>query len=545
MTEAQILEDIKRNIGSGDLENAWKLLRQHLDSDVQFKNLKEEALPLLAQFNKAKKDEIQGILSDDKIRLNFNTATQQLLYLIGKLERGELEADSSLESIGKKGRSQKWLYLTLALSLAGLALVLWLFVFKTKPALEETPENCPQFEMPESFNILLLPFRALNENRLQPHIAISERLSLLKDQFQINCGIKFYNLDENNPNAYPATGEEAGRIGENCSAKLIIWGTAEQTTNNAIIQTRYRFINLGEKLELTKIAAASASEIDTISTISSITSEGLLTENIEESIKLIFGLVARESGKSDVAINMLEQFSTADSSAILLKGMVLAEEYLNTDQQEKAIESYNEVIAWHPNYGLARNNRGMLYYAKERYAEAASDLDVALKHDSLNIKLWQSQTDAYLKVEQYAKAKENLLKLQKIKPELRASTTEQLRVIEQKIDDEEKLKSRAEQRLVANPNDVKALESKAISSVKLGEYQDAVNSAESILRRDPDNANAYAQLIITYHTQGEMNKVDETVKRANEAGVKTQSLNQLLPFQLNNLPIVSRIKMID
>ena len=52
-----------------------------------------------------------------------------------------------------------------------------------------------------------------------------------------------------------------------------------------------------------------------------------------------------------------------DTTAHLLKGMVLAEDYITSNQDEK-LGILQPIIEVHPEYPLARNNRGILNYQK-------------------------------------------------------------------------------------------------------------------------------------------------------------------------------------
>lgn len=534
MDKHQLISEAKRLVGNAEIEKALSQVLAFLGSEAAYRHLYQEALLIQSQFKKAQRDESLGLASNEQAKLSYSQTAQWLLRLLDRLESGDLAPADS----GEVPRKNKLVpILAGALAVAAAIIAVWLFLPPSSGAPPEEPQQqsdtaCPTWPEEQAFNILLFPFQPLNDNTLRPHIAISNRLAQLKEKYGINCGIRFYEVNEADPNSYPATSSDAGNIGSRCQAKLAIWGTAESIPNSAIIRTNYKFLHGQGQLPLHKLMLTEKSGVDTVTTISSIATEGRLTQDIEESILLLFGLIAHESGNRDIAIELLESYPAADSASALLRGMVLADNYFSTHQEEKAVKSYDEVLALHPDYFLARNNRGILYFNKGLYAEAAEDLTVALQKDSNNAQLLEIRGDAFLRTEQLNRAKEDYLRAREISPATRTSE-QKIKEVDRKIEEQRVIKERADLILRSNPTNLPALMQQAEASQKLGEYSQAIKAAETILRREPQNIKAFAQLIQAYHNQGDTAQIAKTLERAKAAGIRREKLNELTPVNLN------------
>jgi tetratricopeptide (TPR) repeat protein len=351
-------------------------------------------------------------------------------------------------------------------------------------------------------------------------------------------------LDVNDDNAYPSNGKQAANIGNKCASQLIIWGTTESKNNNNIVLTRFKFLHLGEQFKFTKLKISEGANVDTLSSISSITTEGVLTEQVEANMRLIFGLIAREMHNEELATRLLASVEPKDSAGVLLRGMALADTYLSLGQTDKAIASYNEVLETHPNYGFARNNRGVLLLERGLFAEAATDLSNLIAQQPNNLEARTARATAYVKADMLEKAGKEIESIERIQNTIKDSTEGQVKTApkvpsellaalkkeyQQKVSTEELKKNRAEQTLKSNPNDVKAMEQKAVSSRNLGDYRTAAQTAERILTKDPDNPNAHATLIESKEALLQPEAAKQALQNAREAGLTKEKLIKIRP----------------
>lgn len=521
-------------MGNAEMDKAFNRLAEFLVSDPKYRELHNLALQARARFQRAQRDEIQGLASSEQTKLSYNQATRQALQVVEWLEEGNLKPESGFAA----PRSRRWPIwagaLALLLALAGGGY--WWHQSRLPEPEEPQSAACPvAFNASSLFNILLVPFQALKGEKQLTHITIAERLENFAKAYNIQCDFETFPNEASN--RFLST-DDAANIADGCKAQLIIWGTTESiSNNNTIVNTRYKFVNRGDQLPLSKLKLTENTKLDTVTSISSIATSGVLTEKIEESIKLLFGLIAHETGNWPAAIDMLEEYQTQDSAASLVKGMVLAQDYLASNQDDKAWESYNQVLEQHPDYALARNNRGVLNYQKGNYAEAAEDLSVALEKDSANAEVLEIRGSAYFKSDQLENAREDLQKAKTLRKAPDRELNQKIEEVDQKIEEEKKAKASAEAELRVNPNNLAAWNQKAISSQKLGDYSEAVKASEAILQRDRDNEAAFVKIIQAYRSAGEVEKVKETIQRAEAAGVSRERLDELAPFDLSRLPV--------
>jgi len=536
MNKTRAIQQARELASNAKQEEALEVLLGFFATDSRYRYLERKARQVLAQYKRAERDAMLGVSDANTTQLAYNRVTQNVLKLTDYLEGDELRP-GQLE--GEK-RSLPWsIITTVALALLLSGGTAWYFLFN--PDSEPTATTaCPEFLNNEDFRILLFPFRELNENGLRPHLAIGGRLGNLKEQYGIDCGIRYYNIGEENPNLYPTTTTDATTLGGQCLAQLVIWGSAEQAAGSAIIQTRYHFIDQ-KKLPLHKLTVQGSSQIDTVTTLSSIASEGTITASIEESIKLLFGLIAHSSGNQPVAQQLLESSQgVEDASAALTRDMVLADIYLNQHDPQKATELYDAVLERHPAYPLALNNRALLHYQKGLFAEAAGDLSKMLDQDAVaDPKLLEIRAESFLKSDQLQNAKKDLEQLQSIKVD--TEIDQKLDDVNQKIKREERIQANADAQLRINPDNLRALKQKANASRKLGDYNSTIKASEALIRRDPKNVEAYAELMKAYREQSQTDKARAVYQRAKAAGIDTTKLKTLVPQRMIFLP--AKIKL--
>jgi len=538
MDKSELIKSLRKAIAEGEIETAYDQLTSYLEQQPDYRSLYQDSLQAQAQFNKAQNDAQMGVVSSEQAKLQFNQSTRQLLHLLERLEKGPAKRT-------RKNKLISILVIAAILVVGGGSAWWWLsFTDSGDDTVAVMDEDCPRFSKKSIFNILLLPFISLDESQKKPHIAISDDLARLKDQHKISCDIKTYNLNTTDPNAYPATNDDAGEIAQNCRAQLIIWGTSESiNADSTTLNTRYKFLNAGNHLSLNKLELTEGTNTNTVTSISSISTGGLVTASIKESILLLFGLIAHETGNQQAAIDALKGFEPKDSASSLVSGMVLAENYLALNQEDEALTAYDQVLEAHPNYWLARNNRGILNYKKGNFVEATEDLSEVLATDSTNTRLLEARGDAYLKTEQLKEAREDYDKVQRIQGAATPAVREKLKEIDSKIKVEENIRAKAENVLRRNPDNVAALAQKAQTTKKLGDYDESIRASRAILAKDPKNAAAYANLLDVYRMKKDTLMVVETIQRAKRSSVDLKELDRLLPFQLERTTQFRRINL--
>lgn len=523
MSKTDTIAAVRQLAKEGDLEKGFELLSAYLAKQPARRDLYQDVLQAQAQHGKAQRDAQLGVVSAEQAGLAFNRSAQRLLALTERLEQEP--SPTSTES-----RSLIWIGLAVVVVIAGL--IFWLVSRNGGVPSPEEPalivdENCPSYDVASKFNILLLPFVSFDNNGNKPHLAIRSRLARLRDQYGISCDIKTYDIDEADPNAFPSTVSEAERIASGCMAQLIVWGTTEEVAEQTIVRTRYKFINDGD-LPLHKLLLTEDSSIDTVSSLSSVATSGLLTTAIEESIKLLFGLIAHQSGQPELAIKILEDLETEDTTTNFVADLVLADNLLALQRNEEALAAYDRVIQQHPDYFLARNNRALLQYKAGDYLGAAEDLSVAIAQDSTDTRLLETRGTAYLRAEQLKEAKEDLKRVKQMGGES-PSVKQKIKEAEEKTEAEEQLKQSADSMLQKSPGNVTALLQKASASRKLGKYEESLEAAEEVLDQDTRNPDAFANIIQIHRVKKDTQMISNTVQRASKSDVDMQKIRGMIP----------------
>ncbi len=521
MDKAKLIESVKKQIREAKTESALELLLAWLATDKNYQTMHRTVLQLLSQWQRTKQDETLGIISFENARLIYNQTTHQALMMLEQLEKGATSRPVA--------RMQpRWLWIVAAAIILGVAGFFLVQTFqKPAAAVAQLSEKCPNYSTDAVFNILLFRFQHFGERKLSTHQALRRRLEQLGQRYGIPAGVGIYN-DQDDDNQLPGSLPQASKIGTNCGVHLVIMGTEESQQERAIITIQYQFLRMGEQFALSRLRITEREEVDTITSISSITTQGAITGNIEQAILLLFGVVAFENKQSKTAIELLQSAQPADSASTLLRGMILAESHLAVDQPEKALESYSEVLEKHPNYALALNNRAALAFQQGNYDLALRDLDTQLEIRPDDPSARTMRGTIYMKINRLETARKDLETARKIRPD-DPLIRKQWQQLELKTEEQQRIRKEAEEQVRINPKDVQAFNRLASASRSLEDYVTAIRAAESALQHEPINPEAYTTLIELYTTLQRPEKVQEVVRRLEKSGVSRSEILRQTP----------------
>ena len=536
MSKTQIIAQVRKLIAEADIKQALEVLVNYVEKEKgQFEDFTDSVIQLQAQFNKTKIEEVKGIISANDAQLRYNQLNQKVLDLLELLSEGK-------PARAPKPANNLKRMLPYAIALVAVGIIIG-SIWVTRKGNQTPAEDdqvvaaelpCPTFEPDSAFKILLLPFRPLAGELQNTHLAIQERFGDLQNQWKINTDTEVLDIDATDNKIYPGDYKDASKMANTCAVQLVIWGTTETPSDgNTITRTRFKFLESGDRFAFKRLNIKEGSQVDTVSSLSLIAAQGVITERLENMIRLIFGLVAHEMDQSDAVIDLLAEIDDVDEdTTLLIQQMALADSYLSKKDSKKALESYNKVLEVHPNYGLALNNRGMLHLQEASYAEATEDFsrNLALDSTQADNKVLVARSEAYLKSNHLAKAKDDLNKAAVMKPD-DPIVKEKLKEVEDKIEEQKVIKKRAENLKQARRSiSVNEEVDFALSSQKLGEYDQAILEAEGILKRSPKNAEAFGVLMESYHAKGDTAKAREVWERARRAGVDQSRIQEWTPL---------------
>lgn len=536
MDKTQIIAEVKSIFLGGNTEKALSELFIFLESDDKFEDLANEVLQLKSQFSKIKKDESLGLVSYENAQLAVNRIGKSLTDVLERLEKGELKSPEQPKG-SKKGR---WI----AASAILLLLIAGYFFkdnfFDDEPDdTTEVTNGCPDFDETSQFNILLLPFIHYGEEIASFEESYRQRFNRFKNTLSFTTDTELY-LKQEDEKIAPANSQEAEQYTKFCAdtIRLVLWGSYERKSSGQIITTtNYKFLNIGDQFAFDQINIGGNLEPITVSSVSSIATQGAATTAIEQ---LLLGIASQQMGDPKGAIALLGNIAPADSSTLLLWGMALADSYMEIGEQQKAIASYDKVLETHPDYRFALLNRAMLKYQTGETAEAIEDLNQQLENDPKDKTALLSRATIYVKEDQLDKAAKDI-------SDLESEPTERQKVIPLKDDYNKKLKTEiqrkknAEARLRQDPENLKALNILSESSIRLGAYETALTANQKITKIKPDNKKAWANLL--YLSRELEMDYKQVIRKANQAGVTNEQLKSYTPKIYNSKAL--KIKEID
>ena len=137
--------------------------------------------------------------------------------------------------------------------------------------------------------------------------------------------------------------------------------------------------------------------------------------------------------------------------------------YFNEGKYDKAVESYNRVIALYPDFNQGYYNRGLAYYKMGRYDEAVADYSRVISSTSGNEDLYNNRAIAYLRKGDYENAVRDYTAL-----------------------------------ISLNPRFPDAYHNRGIAYANVGKYDEAIEDYNRVISMKPKDPNIYFSRGIAY-----------------------------------------------
>lgn len=501
MNTAELIQKITDLITNAKQEDAIKLLVDHLNQDARYKALYNQALQVQSEFGLGQSKILDGVLSDDQVNAQFARINKKIVAILDKLEKGDLSGDS----VSNGSSSSRGLVVGLVTAaILGLSAVVY-FVFLSKKEDPKTvvtqTSNCPNVDQKSNFNILLLPFDKLAGDDIHPEFRIRNEINNLCARNKIDASATCTLSDSfrvQNIN-------EANDLGRHCGAEMVIWGEYEKSGDSTLISLNYK-ITKEDFFQVQNLKLEGESGIKAVKTLSSIQTGGELLSGVENTILLIFGLIAYNNEDYQNAANALTQATAgAQTPQDTLIHRLIADSYINLNQPDQAIEQYNK---YYEKGGTAKEplkNRALLKCAKGDFAGTLEDLNTAQAKDPKDTTLLWASVYAHGKMGDYDEQLKDLNKIKEIKPESQRVKIETTRV-QSKIIEEKARKVKTEQTIEQNPNDRSALIQNAVAEQRLGNTDKSVSTLETVLQKDPNNKEASAAYLRALESNGQTEK---------------------------------------
>lgn len=522
MDKSQIVEQLRELISDAETAQALDKVEAFLKSDGKYKLLYREAVEISAFFQKTKRDEEKGLISFENANLNYNRVNDRLLNLLDYIETGNLQPDDSPEA-PKGRRPKKWLLILLPLLLVAGYFGAKKWMLKSHKKVE-AGWTCPSFGPASLFNVMVLPYLLTSGGQDKPQALIVERLEDLSEKYNLRTSTRI--LENYKPNRLLSY-KDATDFGKKCNANMVIWGRSEQNGPARIIKTRFKFLGDHDAIAFTRLKWQGERQVDTVRTLSSLASGGDMTADIEQVILLVLGVSAKESGDAQTAIAALESVRSEDSTAVLLKNMVLADSYLGTGQKQKALLAYDSLLQVHPDYWLARNNRGVLLLENGDNLGAIEDFSSVLEKRK-DPDVFMARAKAYQKSEQPQRAKKDYETVIQIEPSRAAELKKPLEETSRQVEVENNL-IRVTPNITATPSNKNDILKISEANKKLGNFEKASHLLQKGIEANPKDPKFYASIIELLLQNGKKKEAASLYKDALANGIKKEELYRLKP----------------
>jgi Flp pilus assembly protein TadD len=554
MEPRKIAEQVKTLISQAETEEALRVLLDYLPTEKRWSELKQAAAESQAQFLNAKREATGGRITFDQADLIYNRVNNAVYQIAEDLENGITRMTPAQQT----RRMLPYLALAIgAVAIAILAYQLPTIIGGDEPVEpQQQPGACPTFQSVPAFKILLWEYQLLlgedkNVSKRLP-VALQNRLSSIDRNGLLQTRI--YTLAENQN--YPLKKDQALQ----CGAQLSLWGSTDKVNENQwIVITNFAFAkewqlnrwsmapdNDFERQEVTATIPLEGVFVDTISSLSSVFTEGKISTKVEQLLQIAIGLNATLQSDQSGAVATLKSFESEDSTLALLGGMLLADNYTQMGKEEQALAAYEKVLSVHPEYPLALNNYAALQIKKGNYGQAIATLDNAAALAPKNADVLAMRGSAYLAVNQLDKARKDLMQAQELTAAKSAPATTRteakVKVIEQKVQElnarvqeEKNRRTDAEQELKVNPDNLNALNTRADASKNLGDHKTAIQSANEVIQMQPDNVKAYSILVESLAALGDTAKLRSALIRAEKTGVSSSAIRDKVSI-IRSLP---------
>lgn len=529
MTKQLLLVQARAYISDAEPGKALDLVEEFLKGEKRYKNLYRSSLQLSAQLNKVKRDEERSVISFENAKLAYNQVSDQLLTLLDHIENDNLNPEPSgpEASLLKTAYQSNKLLFLLGLPSLLLSVVVLLLLFreggnKDEDAAVAQLEECVITFPDTTLNIMLLPFFRPSADPIQVEGLILERLEDVSSRLGLRTDVEL--CQEYEPVAllnYP----DADRIGRRYKAGMIIWGRAEKGKDFNVIKTRYKYLGESDTIEFNRLKWQGEKQITSDKVLSIITSQGELTEDIEATVMLALGLFADQTGNKEAALMAFENARVTDSSAVLVKNMMLADAYIEKNEPEKAQASLDTLLATHPNYWLGRNNRAMLRIQNGDNLGAIDDLSVALEKRPTDPDMLLARGTAFERSDQLYPAKSDFEKFSTANPERADEVKEKLKITNEKIKRLEGVVRQTQMKPAKNITQRELIVA-ADASRQLGDTRQTQQLVAKGLAVSPDNPKLIAIQIENLLKENKEAEARNVLENALKRGVKKEEIIQ-------------------
>ena len=388
--------EIKELVAEGKVDEALDQLVAFLESKMdEYSPLYRAAQVAQSEFNQIKEKELQGVLTEDQIRLANNKAINKVLEILEQIDRG-------FTSTSVPNRRVWWWYA------AGGAVLTLVAVFivrglnpKTdpidpKPTLGDTTQvvdipifTCPTFDKKAIYPIAIFQFTTLN-----PKDSITDQL--LVEEIDGLFARNQYNGDAALVTKIKGSVDMsvAKAMIEKCQARMVIWGRVFDNSEidlnfyepqlnkdqQADLDSMLQFRNQGSFQASIKHAALI------------IAARVLVVNDAPGAVAL-----SEKALKETVEGNSIAAKSTKKSNAESMATMTLANAHARKKDYRKSIQYYDQILDKKPHDTVALRNRAIVQIKVNNIDGAVKSIDTLKRYQKMDDPLFLDKAGDELK----------------------------------------------------------------------------------------------------------------------------------------------------
>lgn len=516
MEKQALVRQAQDMLAEGNINEAIKLVKGFLNQDNSYSVLLKEVLFIESLQNKTKQEFDLKTISFENAELNFGRARQGFLNLLEYIKTEDLSPDVLMSKAPSTSGISKKVLLVVGIPLTILTLAVLTLVLRSRSTTEVSKDCSVNFSKDATYKFLLLPFFNPNGAPLKTSGLIIERLEEFCNGIPALKNSEFQTCGDFEPESLLSFKDAEAKAKAN-GARMVIWGRTELGDDTTVVKTRYKYLGEIDTLQFTQIKREGEQQIATDKVLSIITSSGELTQDIENTLKLLVGLVAQLNKDTATATAVLKSALVTDSSANLTKYMILAENYLAQNKPAKAKAALDTCLVVNENYWLGRNNRANLRMDDGDFLGAIDDLNVALKNRPTDADMLIARGMAYMQSMQLYQAREDFNKAIQSKPSVEPKIKQTIEQNNIEIKRLEKILGPTKNKLLNGQNLTKEEYIKAAeASNQLGDKKTAETMINRGLAIDKNNPQLIATQVDILLKKGEKEKAETLLKSAED-----------------------------
>lgn len=388
--------EIKELVAEGKVDEALDQLVAFLESQIdQYSPLYRAAQVAQSEFNQIKEKELQGLLTEDQIRLANNKAINKVLEILEQIDRG-------ITSTSGPNRRVWWWY---AAGGAVLTLVIVLLVrqFSPKPDITEPQPDpgdsiqvvdipaftCPAFDKKAEYPIAVFQFTTLNpKDSITDQLLVEEIDAIFaRNQYKGDAALVIKIKGSVDLSVAKA-------MIEKCRARMVIWGRVFDNSEIDLNFYEPQFnpaeqANLDSLLQFRNQGSFQAS-IKQAALI--IAARVLVNNNSPGAVAVSEEAYDETMKRSDPSAKNMKK-SNAESMAT----MTLANAHAKKKDFQKSIKLYDKILVSKPHDTVALRNRAIAQIKVNNIDGAVKSIDTLKRYQKVDDPLFLDKAGDELK----------------------------------------------------------------------------------------------------------------------------------------------------